>query len=564
MLDSRTIKYVRVPVPSEERYGSEWEWLSPRFARLYRSWWLQGETLKGDVSEYGPSLRGQSWKYPKNRSWWKEIIGESAQLFTDTFKKTNQDMIDSLTLIGFLGSLSSTHAVTCQKAKELMCDVFACQLTLEEDYRRVPQLAPLCLAENTPYRDLPIPLGTYKWAPCDFVFLATCFIGDLDAVRSSLDLSGQMQRSADDVTLLRFAGLYVAVRRDHRELISFLLISGLEFSDEQWLCVLWTAAQTGNYSTLHFFLRPEYSAQRRTKHLCYVLVRATEYTDTFMRIEMCKLLLPFLHELTPQLRTRMLVAACRSNDTVFADWIIGTRPANLYEERLTGGPFKQHPLFIAVNHDSTEIIQFLLSRSDLEGSENAKQRIIEVIFQRAIYLGRLDPFVALLSYQSQLNPGQILASATAVDHALDAIGERMDLTGADASETSGLVEKAIAYQFITNLEWLLKHDFRTKVAVNFQLDCKEYTWERQPKFKSTRAIFDDLRRIEDLLRVYNNPGIKLKCSSPCKARKSLSEVLQLPEPWEYNCVCERLRCGHVLAEIGVPRSCLVEEEVMES
>lgn len=475
------------------------------------------------------------------------MVDESALLIKEYIDMTGSNMMDSPIFTGFVGSPSSPISVTFQRARELICDAVACLVTIEELRGFDGYLQTMKIFDKGRSPNRPLPAEKFSWSPCDFLFLATCFLGDIDAVQHSLKMTSNVPRNLQDTERLRFVGLYVAVRRDHRKLISFFLKSGVEVSKQNWCYVLCAAVQTGNIYMLQHFLTLGCSEQRDMNRLCCVLGRAAEYTDTTVRIEMCRLLLAFWDLTDIDVRTGLLLAACRSNDVVFADWIIGTGPVKLYDKRTRDGPLSLHPLFIAVNHGSTDVIRLLL-KSKFEVYQDTDQYIIEEIFFRAQDLGRFDIFMDLVPYLTRLSREDILEHAAAVDHALEAVDKSLGLAEVTPAETSRtekafdcsrMMKTAVEYQLISNIEWLLNHGFRTETVVKYQLDCSEHGhgYGHKPKFKPRKAIFQDLGRIQALFGAYNNPGIELRCSYHCKSPTNLEEVMRLQKPWEYECVC---------------------------
>lgn len=531
MLDTEVTKYERAPFPKFERYGTSNEWLSPRFLALQSSWWLQGQLIKPDTEEGKSYFRAD--QYANDRAWWKEIVDKSAFLVTQYIDNNGGNVLASQIFTGFLSRLSSTFPSTFHSSKELICDAVACLLT-SENMKGWRYMKSMCFFKTSLFSNYP---KRFSWSPCDLLFLATCFSKDIAAVRYCLTLVGRTQRDLEDSTRLRFAGLYVAVRQNDEQLVSLLLASGLEISDENWPYVLCAAVETGSLHMLEFFLRPEFSAKREVAHHGQIFIRASEYTNTTVRIEMFKKLTAFFGEIHISLRTRILVSACRSNDIVFAKWILETGPVAFYNDQMIrSNTPNDHPMLMAVNHGSTEMVHFLL-RSKFEVFRDNEQYILHHAFCHAQELGRFDIFMELVPHQTRISREKMLFHSVEVDHALEAVDKLLglaDVTPSKASATpesldSLLVGRALQYRSISNIEWLLRHGFRTQRVIHFNMNDQP-TFRRH---KSRGAMLDYLREAEDLLKAYDNPGIDLRCSSRCTAPKKLSEVLQLPRPWEH-------------------------------
>lgn len=341
----------------------------------------------------------------------------------------------------------------------------------------------------------------------------------------------------------------MAVRQDNRELVYFLLESGLKISDENWPYALCAAVEMGNVFMLHFFLRPEFSAGKNMDLLCWVLIHASEYPHTTIRIEMCRILFASYDELHSSPRTRMLVSACRSNDTIFAKWVIETEPLSFYDEHLFRGnrPPADHPMLVAVKHGSIETVRFLLS-SKFKVYKDNDQYILYEAFEYAEEYGRFDIFMELVPYQTHVNRKSMLRyHALKVEYALEAVDELLGLANVTPSKTSDItdihdgsvIEEAVKYKCVSNVEWLLKHGFRGQVAVYLQPNWGS-CFQRH---KSERAMFNYLKRVEVLLKAYNNPGIELRYSYHCTARRKMSEISQLSRPWDHKCDCDPCRQG---------------------
>lgn len=463
---------------------------------------------------------------------------------------TGNNRVNSLLFTGFAHSVKSPISITFPKAQEVICDTLACLLNIEHPHRSFGGLHTLGLFEKRWDSVEPV---IFDWFPADFLYLVTCFLGDFDAVSNSLKMIDDIPRNLEDTKRMEFVGLYIAIRRDHRRLIRFLL-RRVEFLDQDWIYVLCAAVETGNVPILQLLLGSEYPGKRDEKFLNYAINRAAEYTNTIVRIQMCELLIDSRSQSDfsdfCDTRTYMLASACRSNDVDFANWIIKNGPVHLYTDRYRGVRPPWHPLLLAITHSSTDIVRFLLS-SKLQVDGVTYQWVNKTAFYHAQDLGRFDIFMELIPYQTHLRKEDILRSAAAVDHALEAVDKLLDLAEITPSrfpnpgetfDCSNAMELAVQFQHICNVKWLLEHGCRTKTVLVYQLDCSQYGeyGGHVPRRKSFRNILQDLGQIEHLLRGHNNPGVQLECSYRCRSPMKLEEVLRLPRPWEYECECSQM------------------------
>lgn len=320
-----------------ERYGTKLEWLSPRFAILYRSWWLQGQSVRSHIRTLGQTPQPHPDQYDEDCDWWKQVVDQSALLITEYVSTTGDNIVDSLICTGLVSTLTSSISITFQRARELICDTVAHLLTIGELHRSFAYFHPVSDFDRWWIRNASTPARSFGWSANDFVFLTTCLIGDTDAVQQSLHLTDCSARRSEDTERVLSTGLYIAVGRDHRKLVCFLT-PYVKISAQDRYYILCAAAQSGNIFMLRLFLGPEYSELRDIYCLEHVFVRAAEHTNTAIRIEMCKLLLAYYGRLTNmRLRTKMLLAACRSNDIIFAQWVIGTGPVKFYGRGIGAG-----------------------------------------------------------------------------------------------------------------------------------------------------------------------------------------------------------------------------------
>ena len=125
VVDPRTFKYSRASHEDKQFYGTQWEQLSPKFATLYRFWWLQGQLVKFHREGTHLSLQSGSSQHFEDHIWWGRIVNESALLVTEYTGTAGSNMIDSLIFTGFASSIGSPTSVTLLKARELICDVAA-------------------------------------------------------------------------------------------------------------------------------------------------------------------------------------------------------------------------------------------------------------------------------------------------------------------------------------------------------------------------------------------------------------------------------------------------------
>lgn len=477
-----------------------------------------------------------------DHGWWKHMAHESAILLTKYNATTASDMFDECILTGFLAGWSSEPSPKMSSALELICDTAACFLRIGDIHWEDDNLQSMIFFgfSKRVYK----PVRRFDWQPADFVYLTQCFLGNIDAVEYSLDQPTQTERNADDLERVKFFGLYVAVRRGHKSLVDYLALH-VRLSSLICRYLLWAAVESGSMTMLRHLLGPRYAEHRPELCISSAVYHAAEFPVPETRLKMCRLLLKHIDQIDNRKRKRLLIAACRSDDLNFAKWLFDIGPIDL-DHNPRYDPYS-HPLYMAAHHGSANVVRYLI-RNKLNEYKDCEIAIRGHAFRYAWGLERFDVLFECICHQTLISGAKLLEYTDLPKHALEVV-RKLESCGNTSTRNESPEDHARAQRFcsflltgttqnhlILNLEWLLKHGFRTDQSIIYRLDGGRYAPGHGPKLKRRSTnIVPDLENMGQLLEAHGNPGIEIICSKGCTMPVSLNELKRSHELHRYKC-----------------------------